>query len=427
MFKKLNETIQNVDNCVFDLLSERGRTIFFPAKGILGQTAEAKGCEINATIGTAFEDDGSPLTLESLEDMITLPSESFLYAPSYGLPALRDTWKDIMYNKNPELTGKEISRPVVTSALTHGLSLAGYLFANKGDEILVPDLFWGNYKLIFQEACGASIKTFSMFKEGAFDVDALAHVLAAEGEKKILVLNFPNNPSGYTVTENEATAITEVIKTAGEAGKKILVLTDDAYFGLVYEEGILKESLFARLSDLHKNVLAVKLDGPTKEDYVWGFRVGFITFGIKNATAQQYKALEDKAAGAVRGNLSNCSSIGQHLLLKAYKNERYAAQKKGKFETLKARYLKVKEILNTHPTYAESFAPMPFNSGYFMCVKLNGAQPEAVRQELLASFSTGVIVLSGLIRLAFSAVPITQLEKLFANVDAAIRAVKARD
>ena len=38
----------------------------------------------------------------------------------------------------------------------------------------------------------------------------------------------------------------------------------------LYEEGIEKESLFTYLCDLHENVLAIKIDGATKEDYVWG-------------------------------------------------------------------------------------------------------------------------------------------------------------
>ena len=43
------------------------------------------------------------------------------------------------------------------------------------------------------------------------------------------------------------------------------------------------------LVDLHPNVLGIKLDGATKEDYVWGFRVGFITFGFKGANAGTVK------------------------------------------------------------------------------------------------------------------------------------------
>ena len=91
---------------------------------------------------------------------------------------------------------------------------------------------------------------------------------------------------------------------------------------------------------------------------------------------------------------------------------------------MKRRYNKIVEIFKNHPEYAESFTPMPFNSGYFMCVKPVGAEAEAVRKELIASYSTGTIVLSGLIRLAFSATPTEKLEQLFANLDSAIRKVR---
>ena len=68
---------------------------------------------------------------------------------------------------------------------------------------------------------------------------------------------------------------------------------------------------------------------------------------------------------------------------------------------------------------------MPFNSGYFMCVKPKGVAAEDVRRHLIAKYSTGVIVLSGLIRLAFSTVPTAKLPKLFANVAAAIKELKS--
>ena len=68
---------------------------------------------------------------------------------------------------------------------------------------------------------------------------------------------------------------------------------------------------------------------------------------------------------------------------------------------------------------------MPFNSGYFMCVKPVGVDAERVRRQLIEKYSTGTIVLSGLIRLAFSTVPAAKLPTLFANVDAAIRDLRA--
>jgi aspartate/methionine/tyrosine aminotransferase len=423
----LNQDLQDGAPQIFEMLSARGRSIYFPSKGILGQTAEAKGAKINATIGTAFEEDGSPLALECMEAMVNVPSESFLYASSYGVQKLREEWGRLLAVKNPGLRGKTYSLPVVTAALTHALSVAGYLFVDSGDTLILPDLYWDNYELIFSEACGAKFSLYNTFVDGGYDVAAFSRALRAGGSgKKIVLLNFPNNPTGYTVTEEEARALAAAIRESAEKGSRIVVLLDDAYFGLVYEEGITRESLFSLLVDLHPNVLGVKLDGPTKEDYVWGFRVGFMTFAFKGAGEKQLKALENKSAGVVRGNISNVPNLSQSILLKGYNAAEYAAQKKQKYEILSGRARKIRAVLEKHPEYAQSYEAMPFNSGYFMCVKPIGVAAEAVRKELLANFDTGVIVLSGLIRVAFSSVPTDRLETLFDNLHKAVQNLKLK-
>jgi aspartate/methionine/tyrosine aminotransferase len=413
---ELNATLAKTAPTVLALFSDRGRRAFFPSRGILGQSAEAKSAAINATLGTASEEDGSALCLECLESLVTLPSESFLYAPSFGLPALREAWRDQMLKKNPSLRDQSFSLPVVTNALTHALSVAGALFVEPGDAIILPDLYWDNYELLFHEFYGASLSIFPMFDGSAFNVAGLEQKLEEPGDKKIVLLNFPNNPTGYTAREAESRAIVAALRKAAEAGQRIVVLLDDAYFGLVYEPGVRTESLFSDLANLHPNLLAVKMDGPTKEDYVWGFRVGFITFGIRGADAAALKALESKAAGIVRATISNASSIGQAMLLKAYQHPEYPRQKEAKYHLLRARYERVRAIFQAHPEYATTFVPMPFNSGYFMCVRPIGADAERVRRRLLEKRRTGVIVLSGLIRIAFSSVPLAALEPLFQNL-----------
>ena len=411
---------------VADLFAPAGRRMYFPYGGILGQGAEAKTCDINATIGMAFEEDGSPLTLDCFEKLTPLPSTAFLYAGSFGLPKLRQIWRDMEVKKNPALADKNFSNPVVTNALTHGLRVAAELFAGPGDTLILPDLYWDNYALVFQEACGASIDTFTTFTaDRKFNAAGLAAELAKPGTKKIVLLNFPNNPTGYTATEADAQAIVAALKAAADAGKKLVVILDDAYFGLVYEAGVHNTSLFSELCDASPNLLAVKLDGTTKEDYVWGLRVGFITFAFKGATPEQLKALEAKAAGNVRSSISNASSIGQHMAIAAYSDPAYAAQKQEKFEILKRRYQMIREILRAHVEYQDAFEAMPFNSGYFMCVRPKGIDAESVRKQLIAKYSTGTIVLSGLIRLAYSTIPCHKLERLFANVYAAVNDLRA--
>ena len=146
---ELNEIIKKNNPTVLELLSEKGKAIFFPKKGILAQSDEAKGKNINATIGIAIEDDKTPMRLSSIAENIKLkPSDIFPYASSFGKPELRKKWKEMLYKKNPSLYKKEISMPIVTCALTHGLSILGYLFVNKEDEIIASDFLYGNYKLI---------------------------------------------------------------------------------------------------------------------------------------------------------------------------------------------------------------------------------------------------------------------------------------
>ncbi|MCD6353965.1 MAG: aminotransferase class I/II-fold pyridoxal phosphate-dependent enzyme [Prolixibacteraceae bacterium] len=416
--EELNRTIQAKSATVFELLSEKGKNIFFPKKGILGQTAEAKGAKINATIGAAIEDDGTPMRLETIASKVDLdPSLIFPYAPSFGRPDIRAKWKKMIIEKNPMLRETEMSLPVVTNALTHGISMAGYLFLNPGDEVITPNLFWGNYNLTLANAYGAQLVKFNLFKNGGFDLEAFEDRLNKGGiGKKIMILNFPNNPSGYTPTTAEFKSIVEIIRAAAEEGNKIAVITDDAYFGLVYENGIAKESIFGALNQLHENVLAVKIDGATKEDYVWGFRVGFITYAIKGGDAELYSALEAKTAGAIRGNISNAANLSQSLLLSAFNSEEYAEQKKAKYGIMKRRFDAVKAAL-ADKKYTEYFSPLPYNSGYFMCVQLaDGLEGEKVRQILIDKYSIGVISLGNVLRIAYSAVAAGDVKALFEGI-----------
>ena len=423
---ELDRTL-SADGCVVaSLLAETGRRVYFPYGGILGQGTEAKSCEINATIGMAFEEDGSPLTLECFEKSVNLPKRAFLYCGSFGSPELRAAWRQMQIRKNPGLAGKTFSNPVVTNALTHGLKIAASLFVEPGDTLIVPEQRWDNYDLIFREMHDAQIAAYPMFSPSrGFNAAGLAARLAEPGDKKIVLLNFPNNPTGYTATDEDAAAIVAALKNAADSGKKIVAVLDDAYFGLVYEKGIHGESLFTELCDASPNIIAVKLDGTTKEDYVWGMRVGFVTFGWKGASASQLRAMEAKSAGIVRATISNVSSLGQNMAVRAYADPEFEAQKREKYETLCARYHEIRRILSEHGEYLGAFEAMPFNSGYFMCVKPKGVDAEAVRRRLVEKYSTGVIAISGLIRLAFSTIPLAKLETLFANVYSAINDLRA--
>ena len=421
---ELNQIITQGSEPIWSMLSAVGRQLFFP-KGILSQSAEAKekAHRINATIGIAKES-GETMCFHSVMDPIEeIPaSEALTYAPSFGLPDLRKRWQADQFRKNPSLEGHKISMPVVTCGITHAISIFADVWVDPGDVILLPDMMWGNYNMIFSVRKGARLSQYELFNaNGGFNLQAFESAIAKEAasnRKLVVLLNFPQNPTGYTVTETEAEAIAYILERAAEKGTQLLVVTDDAYFGLFFEDQVQKESLFAKLCGRHANLVAVKLDGATKEYFVWGLRIGFITYGIKcdGDPMPVYEALERKTAGCVRGNISNASHLGQTLLLKAMQDPRIEDEMAEKFETLKARALKVKAVL-ADDKYNTAWEVYPFNSGYFMCLKLKTVEAEPLRVHLLDRYGVGLIALGKFdLRVAFSCVDEDHIQELFDTV-----------
>jgi aspartate/methionine/tyrosine aminotransferase len=418
--KELNEIIKEANPNIYDMLSPKGKNLYFP-KGILSQGAEAKerAHKYNATIGIATEN-GVPMHLPSVMSYINLdPNQSVSYASSFGVLSLRKTWQRHMLGKNPSLVGKDISLPIVTNAITHGLSVTAEMWIEEDDVIILPDKIWGNYNLIFTVLHGAKIRQYPLFSsKGGFNLGAFEdtlHEQAVDREKVVVILNFPNNPTGYTPTGKEGKGIAEILLALAEKGKNVLIIADDAYFGLFYDADSMKESLFALLAGAHPRIMAIKLDAATKENFVWGLRVGFITYGtlLKGNPKAIYDALEKKTAGAVRGTISNSPHLSQSIILGSLTSENYKEEKEEKFRIMLNRASRVKEVL-AKEKYKAAWEVYPFNSGYFMCLRLKTVDAEELRLHLLNKYGVGVISLGKTdIRVAFSCVEEEDIPELF--------------
>ncbi|MEB7773447.1 MULTISPECIES: aminotransferase class I/II-fold pyridoxal phosphate-dependent enzyme [Kurthia] len=424
---ELNQIIQNENPHVFEMLSDLGKQMYFPTEGILSQSAEAKNkaFKFNATIGTAIEK-GKPMHLKVIQDKLSAynPSDLYPYAPPAGKPELRQEWRKKMLVDNPALEGQTFSNPIVTNALTHGLSITADLFADKGDTLIIPDQNWENYDMVFNIRRGTTITTYPLYDEnGLFNADGLREaILAQKGHgKAIVLLNFPNNPTGYTPNAQEGASIVQAILDGANAGVNVVAITDDAYFSLFFEDS-LTESLFGALSNIHERVLAVKVDGATKEEYVWGFRVGFITFGNKSEAL--LKALEEKAIGIIRATISSGPHPSQTFLLDALKSPEFVTQRQEKFDIMKNRANKVKEVLDSSK-FEDAWDYYPFNSGYFMCLKLKTTNAEQVRQVALEKYGVGTISLSDTdLRVAFSCIEEEDIEEMFHLIYDAVKDVE---
>jgi aspartate/methionine/tyrosine aminotransferase len=406
-----------------ELLSGMGRRLYFP-KGIIAQSAEAKQFSTlaNGTLGIAVKQK-IPLILTALKEQVPglNAGEIVSYAPTAGLPALRELWAAEIRRKNPSLKTASVSLPVVVPGLTSGLSILCDLFLDEGQTLIAANPSWDNYALIAEARRNARLGLVDMFGEDGMDLAALKTALTQQAQKTgavRLILNFPHNPTGYSPVRDEAKNICAIVRDIAEKGSKVLVLCDDAYFGLRFEEDIEPQSLFAYLANIHENVFAVKIDGSTKEDFAWGIRCAFVTFGGKGLSESRYDALIKKTMAAIRSTVSCSSTVGQSLLLKAYSTDAGAltAEKAAYRGLIEGRYKKVRAYVDgkkNHPF----LRPMPFNSGYFLSFRCTGIDAEALRQKLLHGYGVGTIAVDPhTLRVAFSGLDDECIDEVYAAI-----------
>lgn len=419
---ELNEQIQANTSTVFELLSGLGKRIYLP-KGILSQTAEAntKAHRFNATRAIALKDNDLMHLAVSREIVPELSLEGvYGYAPVLGQPELREAWKSHLFKENPSLAEATLSLPIVTSGMTHGFSLISELFVDAGDVLVLSDKIWGNYRLIFETKAGVAVQTYPFFNaENGFNTNGFRETLTNTTREKLLVLlNFPHNPTGYAINRTEAEQIVDAIVACADRGCNVLVMIDDAYAGLWYEASVMHESLFGLLVGCHPNVVPVKIDGATKEEYAWGLRVAFLTFGLEEAAMQP---LEQKLSGLIRANTSGASQVSQTLILEAMRASGYAEQKQQNYETLKRRALKVKAAASDS-RYAKLWDVYPSHAGYFTCLNLKRGNAEAVRQRLLNDHGIGTIAIGETeLRVAYSCLEVSDIETVFAVIAEVLR------
>jgi len=278
---------------------------------------------------------------------------------------------------------------------------------------------WGNYRMIFEVRRLARIVQYPLFDgQGGFNLKGFEECLLSEAKKKdkiIVILNFPNNPTGYSVNSAEGANIADILTNVAGKGTNVIAVTDDAYFGLFYDEEVMRESIFSSLIGRDPRLLAIKLDGATKENYVWGLRVGFVTYGahINGEPGLFYDALERKTAGDVRGSISNASHLSQTIVLKSLRSDNFLSEKQDKFRIMKERAMELKDALK-NPRYSKAWEPYPFNSGYFMCIRLKTVEAEPLRAYLLDKYGVGLISIGKSdIRIAFSYIEKENVRELF--------------
>ena len=388
--------------------SKLGENIILPQDVLIQskETAAIPGA-INATIGIATSNKKA-MALPSINKVITEinNSEYLPYSPTPGLPKMRELWKEKILADNPSINKDFLSLPMVTTGITQGIDIAANLFSESGDSLLLPNLFWQNYAQIYTIKLGNKIYKYNQFDENnEFSISNFKETLYSIKEDKIsLILNFPNNPTGYTPSDVELNSLVDVISTYAKENKnkQLIIVSDDAYFGLFFEKNHKTPTLSAtyKLAE-NENCLIVKLDGITKEFYSWGLRVGFITYYTKNDELR--KILLEKTQGYLRSTTSSPSNLSQQIAVRLLDNKQSLEEKEINDKIIEERYNKLKQAISTEQL-DQLVRVLPFNSGYFFTIKLpSNINAHEFRLKFLNEYKYGVYSMDDEhIRIAFS-------------------------
>jgi aspartate/methionine/tyrosine aminotransferase len=197
------------------------------------------------------------------------PEKEIFYGPSAGLEELRDLvarfWTNAYKLKGrPGLPphGLDKRNVAVVSGATEGLAIAMHLVAFQQNVGLMP-LYWSNYKGIIRNAGGNPVVVELFDKNYTINFEKVERFIR-EKEITSLLINFPNNPSGDVLTDEEMARLAELAEELN-----LIIISDEVYNFIRYKGE--PQSMLAFAPER-----TVVISSASKEYLIPGARVGYV-------------------------------------------------------------------------------------------------------------------------------------------------------
>lgn len=186
------------------------------------------------------------------------------YTSNLGLLALREEICRYVQNEFGAPVYNPQNECIITVGVSEALDLALRAILNPGDEVIYHEPCYVSYKpsILFAHAKPVVIETK---EENQFAILAEDIEKAITPKTKAILLNFPNNPTGATLTAEQKQAIAEVA-----VRHDLLVLTDEIYTELSYEETSPTIASFPGMKER-----TIFLNGFSKAFAMTGSRIGY--------------------------------------------------------------------------------------------------------------------------------------------------------
>lgn len=197
------------------------------------------------------------------EGIYSLEKGRTFYTSNSGLMELREELCKY-YNRKYNASYDATNECTITVGGSEGIDMALRAMLNPGDEVIIPEPSYVSYVPCVELADGIPV-IIELKNENEFRLTATELEAAITDKSKILILSFPNNPTGAIMERKDLEAIREVI-----IKHDLIVISDEIYAELTYGK---KHVSIAALPDMRERTIVI--NGFSKSYAMTGWRLGY--------------------------------------------------------------------------------------------------------------------------------------------------------
>lgn len=197
------------------------------------------------------------------EGIFSLEKGRTFYTSNAGLMELRKAIAGYLERKL-KLYYDPVHEILVTVGGSEGIDLALRAMLNAGDEVILPEPCYVSYLPCIELADGVPV-TIELKEENAFKLTPEELRAAITDKTKILILPFPNNPTGAIMTKEELEPIADIVKE-----HDLFVISDEIYSELTYQGEHCSIASFPGMQER-----TIVINGFSKAFAMTGWRLGY--------------------------------------------------------------------------------------------------------------------------------------------------------
>ncbi len=187
------------------------------------------------------------------------------YVVGPGLPELREAIRKKLLEENG--LDYDADCIMVTPGGKNAIYLAVQAILNEGDEVMILDPSWVSYEPIVQAAGGAAVKV-KLDCGQDYRITAEALEAACTDRTRLIIVNYPNNPTGRILHRDEA----DILEAFMLRHSQVYMLSDEVYERLVYDG--CKSISMGSYPSIHDRVAT--MNGFSKSVAMTGWRMGYL-------------------------------------------------------------------------------------------------------------------------------------------------------